>query len=52
MKITDNENPGGKPWQLELDEYIRQGEPTRAKKAGSWQTAIMLGCPFRRRSTT
>ena len=31
-----------KPWQLELDEYIRQGEPGRVQKAESWQTAIGL----------
>ncbi len=31
-----------KPWQLELGEYIRQGEPGRVQKAESWQTAIGL----------
>lgn len=30
------------PWQMELGEYIRQGEPDRAKKAESWKTAIGL----------
>lgn len=29
-------------WQLELDEYIRQGEPGQAEKSGAWQTAIGL----------
>lgn len=27
---------------MELGEYVRQGEPDRAEKAGSWQTAIGL----------
>ena len=31
-----------KPWQLEFGEYIKQGEPARARKAESWQTAIGL----------
>lgn len=31
-----------KPRQLELGEYIKQGEPDRAHKAESWQTAIGL----------
>lgn len=31
-----------KPWQMELGEYVRQGEPDRAEKARSWQTAIGL----------
>ena len=26
-------------WQLELSEYIRQGEPERAEKSAAWQTA-------------
>lgn len=30
------------PWQMELGEYVRQGEPDRAEKARSWQTAIGL----------
>ena len=29
-------------WQLELSEYIRQGEPERAEKTAAWQTAIGL----------
>ena len=29
-------------WQLELSEYIRQGEPGRAEKSAAWQTAIGL----------
>lgn len=29
-------------WQLELDEYIREGEPTRAVKSSAWKTAIGL----------
>ena len=28
-------------WQLELSEYIRQGEPERAEKSAAWQTAIV-----------
>lgn len=31
-----------KNWQFELEEYIRQGEPERAEKSESWQTAIGL----------
>ncbi len=31
-----------KNWQLELNEYIRQGEPDRAEKSEAWQTAIGL----------
>lgn len=29
-------------WKLELEEYIRQGEPGRAEKSAAWQTAIGL----------
>ena len=29
-------------WQLELSEYIRQGEPERVEKSAAWQTAIGL----------
>ena len=29
-------------WQLELEEYIRQGEPDQAAKSAAWQTAIGL----------
>jgi fido (protein-threonine AMPylation protein) len=29
-------------WQLELNEYVRQGEPDRAEKSAAWQTAIGL----------
>ena len=29
-------------WQLELSEYILQGEPERAEKSAAWQTAIGL----------
>lgn len=42
MDMGNSKNPEKKPWQLELDEYIRQGEPGRARKAESWQTAIGL----------
>lgn len=31
-----------KKWQLELDEYIRQGEPEQAEKSEAWQIAIGL----------
>lgn len=31
-----------KHWQIELSEYIRQGEPDRAEKSEAWQTAIGL----------
>ena len=34
--------PGKNDWQLELSEYIRQGEPSRAEKSAAWQTAIGL----------
>ncbi len=29
-------------WQLELQEYVKQGEPERAEKSAAWQTAIGL----------
>ena len=31
-----------KRWQLELEEYIRQGEPEQAEKSEAWQIAIGL----------
>lgn len=31
-----------KKWKIELEEYIRQGEPERVEKSKSWQTAIGL----------
>lgn len=31
-----------KPWQFELEEYIREGEPSQVSKANAWQTAIGL----------
>ena len=31
-----------KNWQFELEEYIKQGEPDRAEKSETWQTAIGL----------
>lgn len=34
--------PNRDTWQLELNEYIRQGEPDRAEKSAAWQTAIGL----------
>ncbi len=29
-------------WQFELEEYVRQGEPSRVEKSEAWQTAIGL----------
>jgi fido (protein-threonine AMPylation protein) len=29
-------------WKLELEEYVRQGEPNRAEKSAAWQAAIGL----------
>lgn len=29
-------------WKLDLDEYVKQGEPDQAEKSGAWQTAIGL----------
>ena len=34
--------PSKNDWNLELSEYIRQGEPGRAEKSAAWQTAIGL----------
>ena len=34
--------PKKKNWNLELSEYIKQGEPTEKKKAEVWETAIGL----------
>ena len=31
-----------KPWALELEEYIREGEPNRVQKSRNWATAIGL----------
>lgn len=31
-----------KKWQLDLNEYIRQGEPDQVEKSGAWQIAIGL----------
>ncbi len=42
MDKAHNAKAEKKPWQLELDEYIRQGEPSKVQKAESWQTAIGL----------
>ena len=29
-------------WNLELSEYIKQGEPTQVEKTRNWETAIGL----------
>lgn len=29
-------------WKLDLSEYIRQGEPSKAEKSVAWQAAIGL----------
>ena len=29
-------------WNLELSEYIKQGEPNRVEKTKTWETAIGL----------
>ena len=29
-------------WQLDLGEYIRQGEPDKIEKSAAWQTTIGL----------
>ncbi len=34
--------PSDRNWQFELEEYIKQGEPSRAKKSEAWRTAIGL----------
>ena len=31
-----------KSWNLELFEYIKQGEPSRVEKTKAWETAIGL----------
>ena len=31
-----------KYWELELNEYIRQGEPEKIDKSNAWKTAIGL----------
>ena len=33
---------GNKSWQLDLEEYIRQGEPDQAARSEAWQIAIGL----------
>lgn len=37
MKQGENEK-----WQLDLEEYIRQGEPGQSEKSAAWKTAIGL----------
>lgn len=34
--------PNNRNWQFELEEYIKQGEPTKAEKSDAWKTAIGL----------
>ncbi len=34
--------PEYRNWQTELDEYIKQGEPTKAQRSDAWKTAIGL----------
>lgn len=31
-----------KKWQIDLNEYIRQGEPEQVEKSEAWQIAIGL----------
>jgi hypothetical protein len=31
-----------KNWKLELEEYIKLGEPSKIEKSEAWQTAIGL----------
>ena len=28
-------------WQIELEQYIKQGEPERAEKSAAWQNALV-----------
>lgn len=37
----ENEN-GGRVWQFDLEQYIRQGEPGKTEKTYAWKTAIGL----------
>jgi hypothetical protein len=37
MSLNDN-----KKWQMDLGEYVRQGEPGRSEKSGAWKAAIGL----------
>ena len=37
MPLNDNEK-----WQMDLEEYIRQGEPEQSEKFTAWKTAIGL----------
>lgn len=32
----------GKPWQFDLAQYIKEGEPAQAEKSRAWETAIGL----------
>jgi fido (protein-threonine AMPylation protein) len=34
--------PDNRNWQVELDEYTRLGEPTKAQRSDAWKTAIGL----------
>jgi fido (protein-threonine AMPylation protein) len=42
MSKGDEIMPDDQAWKLELEEYIRQGEPNKAEKSAAWQTAIGL----------
>lgn len=42
QSMESNSVEQDRKWQLELEEYSRQGEPGRAEKSAAWQAAIGL----------
>ena len=38
----DQKHSGPRPWQFDLEEYVRQGEAGKAEKSYAWKTAIGL----------
>ncbi len=40
--MINKKQNASKPWQFDLEEYIRQGEPGKTEKSYAWKTAIGL----------
>ena len=40
--MINKKQNASKPWQFDLEEYIRQGEPGKTEKSYAWKTAICL----------
>lgn len=42
MTEPEDSKSAAASWQIDLDEYIRQGEPDQAERSAAWETAIGL----------